>query len=87
MAPMGRGRSPWLMLFAAAMGIGVVLGIRGARGSEAAAAFTISPPNPAVGQLVQFRDTTTPPAVTWLWDFGDGTRSSLPNPTHVYSAA
>ncbi len=23
----------------------------------------------------------------WLWDFGDGTTSSLQNPTHVYSAA
>lgn len=25
--------------------------------------------------------------VSYLWDFGDGTTSSLPNPTHVYSSA
>lgn len=33
---------------------------------------------------IQF-DCTVPGAVTWNWDFGDGTTSSLDNPVHTYS--
>lgn len=33
---------------------------------------------------VQFNDTSED-AVEWTWDFGDGTESTLQNPTHTYS--
>ncbi len=33
----------------------------------------------------QFTDTSTN-ALTWLWDFGDGTSDTVPNPLHVYSS-
>jgi PKD repeat protein len=29
----------------------------------------------------------SPSAVSWLWDFGDGTTSTLQNPTHVFTSA
>jgi len=38
---------------------------------------------------VDFTDQTTPGSGTidsWLWDFGDGTTSTLQNPSHVYHA-
>ena len=56
-------------------------------------AVCISPPlarfnlTPAVGcdvpHLVTFTDNSILPD-TWLWDFGDGGTSTVPNPTHTY---
>ena len=50
-----------------------------------------APANTCLGDTTRFKDTTT---VTlgnyekkWLWDFGDGTTSTLQNPKHVYAAA
>ena len=37
------------------------------------------------GLGVQYFDTTAG-ATSWLWDFGDGTTSTLQNPIHVYSS-
>ena len=34
--------------------------------------------------LVSFEDASSGSPTTWAWDFGDGTTSSLQNPTHVY---
>jgi PKD repeat protein len=34
---------------------------------------------------VQFTDTS-PSAISWFWDFGDGTTSIAQNPTHTYTA-
>jgi PKD repeat protein len=42
------------------------------------------------GQLplsVPFNDASTGRPSTWFWSFGDGTTSTLQNPTHVYSSA
>jgi hypothetical protein len=36
---------------------------------------------------VDFADTSTGPVTSWLWDFGDGTTSSLRNPSHAYTTA
>lgn len=36
-------------------------------------------------RIVHFSDLSTgQPATDWLWDFGDGTTSTLRNPTHTY---
>ncbi|MGB0862225.1 MAG: PKD domain-containing protein [Saprospiraceae bacterium] len=42
-------------------------------------------PYTCVGDAMQFNNTSTPIAGT-LWEFGDGTSSTLTNPTHVYNA-
>lgn len=36
---------------------------------------------------LQFRDTSSGAALTYLWDFGDGGSSTLQNPTHSYPTA
>jgi len=53
-----------------------------------AASFTYSPSLPAVGQAVQFTDTSTGGSPTsWQWDFGDSATSTIQNPSHAYAAA
>ncbi|MEO5996787.1 MAG: PKD domain-containing protein [Chitinophagaceae bacterium] len=54
--------------------------------SKPDAAFTINKPNLCKGDTARFNSV---PDVTsdYLWKFGDGNTSSLPNPTHVYNAA
>jgi gliding motility-associated-like protein len=42
-------------------------------------------PNPAEENTpTRFTSTSSPDVVRWLWDFGDGASSTLPNPTHQY---
>ena len=51
------------------------------------ASFEYSPQSPSTRDTIQFTDTSTDPdgeIVAWLWDFGDGTTSTEPNPTHRY---
>ena len=55
--------------------------------SDAAAprvAFVVSSGTPSAGAPVQFTDTSSSSPTAWLWNFGDGTTSNLPNPTHVF---
>ena len=53
--------------------------------TQLAIGFTMRPYLPVVGQNIQFTDTSTGSPVEWLWDFGDGTTSTLQNPTHSYT--
>ena len=39
------------------------------------------------GLSVNFRDSSTNSPTSWIWNFGDGTSSTLQNPTHVFSRA
>ena len=52
------------------------------------AEFTWQPLNPTSGQTIQFTDTSIlhgVVAVTYKWDFGDGTISTQKDPTYTYS--
>lgn len=45
-------------------------------------------PNPPTGPIpliVDFFDTSTGTPDSWTWDFGDGTNSSIKNPSHTYA--
>lgn len=35
--------------------------------------------------LVEFTDLSSADAVSWFWDFGNGSTSSLQNPSHIYT--
>ena len=48
------------------------------------ASFTASPTSGAAPLTVQFRDTSTGSPTSWSWNFGDGTTSTLRNPSHTY---
>jgi len=51
------------------------------------AQFTYSPNNPKAKQEIQFTDQSSDidgKIISWFWDFGDGTNSTLPNPKHIY---
>ena len=48
--------------------------------------FTVFPMNGTAPLSVQFIDTSSGNPVSWLWDFGDGTTSTLQNPIHEYTA-
>jgi PKD repeat protein len=49
--------------------------------------FSYSPASPYAGQTVQFTDNSSGNPTSRSWDFGDGSVSSLQNPTHAYSSA
>ena len=47
--------------------------------------FTSTPLNGAAPLFVQFTDTSTGPPASWSWEFGDGTTSTLQNPSHTFA--
>lgn len=52
--------------------------------------FEFAPAQPAAGQTVKFADKSRDPdgqLRSWEWDFGDGTTSTEPSPSHVYRTA
>jgi PKD repeat protein len=52
------------------------------------AEFSASPLSQVTGGTVSFTDQSTLAGITsWLWNFGDGTTSSLQNPSHIYATA
>jgi PKD repeat protein len=46
--------------------------------------FIGQPKNVLTGQNVQFNDLSTGSPTFWIWDFGDTTNATSPNPTHKY---
>jgi len=49
------------------------------------ASFTISSNSVSVGDTVNFANTSTD-AYSYVWNFGDGNKSTDANPTHVYTS-
>lgn len=50
--------------------------------------FTYSPTDPTLYDTINFNDTSFDPdgnITAWNWDFGDGSNSTLQNPTHKYA--
>ena len=58
-----------------------------AKGDQPTAAFDASPTTGYAALTVSFSDQTYSPdgIASWLWEFGDGTESDEPNPSHSYS--
>ncbi|MEI6899629.1 MAG: PKD domain-containing protein, partial [Bacteroidota bacterium] len=56
--------------------------VEGNSGCQSSFTYVIHPtPN---NKTVSFTDSSTGNPVTWLWDFGDGNTSNLPNPVHTF---
>lgn len=51
------------------------------------AAFSGSPTSGFVPLTVSFTDSSTGGPTSWLWDFGDGSNSTLQSPSHQYTSA
>ncbi|OFY85935.1 MAG: hypothetical protein A3F72_16190 [Bacteroidetes bacterium RIFCSPLOWO2_12_FULL_35_15] len=49
--------------------------------------FSVSNDSICLGQSVTFTDVSTPLSVSRTWDFGDGSTSTIANPSHIYAAA
>lgn len=49
------------------------------------AAFTADTINGTAPLTVTFTDTSTGTPTSWLWDFGDGTTSTVQNPSHTFT--
>lgn len=53
--------------------------------SEPEVFFSVSTENLKVGEVVNFTDNSLYTPNKWSWDFGDGTTSSLKNPSHTFT--
>ncbi|CAG5007502.1 hypothetical protein DYBT9275_04060 [Dyadobacter sp. CECT 9275] len=53
--------------------------------NDVKALFTISKSIVCPGETIQFKDATVPKPTQWLWKFGDGSVSTLANPTHSFA--
>lgn len=54
------------------------------------ARFSVNPGDSVEGSVVEFIDSSHDDdgvIASWLWEFGDGTTSSEPRPSHIYNAA
>ncbi len=63
-----------------------VYSLGGVAVQQPVASFTKSATSGTAPLTVNFTDTSTNTPTSWLWTFGDGTTSTLQNPSHVYSA-
>ncbi len=46
--------------------------------------FSLSSASACAGKIVNFIDNSSPGTNTWNWNFGDGSNSTVQNPTHSY---
>lgn len=53
-------------------------------GGGAAVDFVADKTTVGIGRVVTFTDLSTSNPTTWVWDFGDGTTGTGPNPDHAY---
>ncbi len=53
--------------------------------TDAAALFNTSVKKACAGNPVEFKLSNNPGSASYLWNFGDGTFSSQPNPSHIYT--
>jgi len=60
------------------------IGFNSVNFSETSASFSSSYPGGPFPQTVSFTSNNSE-AISWLWDFGDGTTSTEENPVHTYS--
>ncbi|MDH4460333.1 MAG: BACON domain-containing carbohydrate-binding protein [Flectobacillus sp.] len=49
--------------------------------------FSYTPTNPQANQSITFKDESIGSPTSWAWDFGDGTTSTLQNPSKTYTKA
>lgn len=73
-----------LVLVSLAFGANAAVRHRAASPAALGADF-VTGPAVRPGEPMQFTDRSSGGAATWSWSFGDGTASTLQNPTHVYS--
>ena len=66
--------------------ISILLSENGSSNDPPVAAFVASSTSVEVGQSVQFTSQSTNNPTSYSWDFGDGTTSTLQNPTHTYNS-
>lgn len=68
----------------------IMLGIEATINASITPDFSADTTTPTVGDTVTFTDATVDVNTTsteWAWNFGDGSSSTLQNPTHVYTVA
>ena len=71
----------WILFF---VSVALIILIPGCKLPEAS--FIFSPDSVAVGDTVYFQSTSQN-AISFKWDFGDGTGSSAEHPTHIFQTA
>lgn len=72
------------------MHVDETLGVYPVTNQAPIADFSMNPVSPDIDSIIQFMDTSTDPDGTieyYFWNFGDGTTSTLQNPTHSYDEA
>ncbi|HEX9815921.1 MAG TPA: PKD domain-containing protein [Candidatus Thermoplasmatota archaeon] len=73
-----------IVLLAGCMGGG---GPKQVPSGDLQASFTITPDVAALGEPIQFTDTSTGSIELWRWDFDDGNTSDEQHPSHTFRAA
>ena len=61
--------------------------VRNAAAANLVAGFTYGPAAPTTGQTIAFADASSGGAATWSWSFGDGTTSTIEDPSHIYATS
>jgi PKD repeat protein len=76
-----------IALLAATFPLGISCAPRAHSPPPPEAGFTAEPTSGTARLEVQFTDQSTGEITAWEWDFGDGSVSTLQNPSHTYTAA